>query len=98
MTTKKLKPVVVTTEYRGVFFGYLDESKSELPTKAMMTDVRCCIYWSAEVKGVLGLAAAAPNKDCRVGLKVPSADLWKITGVFDCTPESVTAWEMSPWK
>ena len=91
------KPVVVTTEHRGVFFGYVVDD-TNAPTSIKLKDVRNCVYWSQQTKGVLGLAAAGPSKDSRIGPKVPEADLWKITGVFACSPEATEAWESEPWK
>jgi hypothetical protein len=91
------KAVVVTTEFRGVFFGYV-ENDSELPTKVELVDARNCVYWSAQTKGVVGLAATGPNKECKIGPKVPHMTLWKITGVFQCTPEAIQNWEEGMWK
>ncbi len=95
MSTKK--PVIVTTEHRGVFFGYV-ENDSELPISVELSGVRNCVYWSQQTKGVLGLAAKGPNSDCRIGPKIPDAKIWKVTGVFACTPEATEAWEQGPWK
>lgn len=95
MTEKKA--VVVTTEFRGVFFGYLEDD-SDAPNKIRLSDGRLCIYWSPETHGVLGLAAAGPNKDCRIGAKVPEITIWKISGIFQCTPEAAAAWELEPWS
>lgn len=92
-----MKPVLVTTEHRGVFFGYVVDD-SQVPIKIDLKDVRNCISWAASVKGVLGLAATGPNNDCRIGPKVPAASLWKITAVFDCSAEAVTKWENGPWS
>lgn len=97
MATEKKKPVVVTTEYRGVFFGYVEDSK-EAPVRIELSDVRNCIYWSTSIKGVLGLAATGPNSDCKIGPSVPTATIWKVTGIFGCTSEAAEAWEKSAWK
>ena len=91
------RPVVVTTEHRGVFFGYVKDD-SELPQKITLSQARMCVYWSSDTKGVLGLAATGPTKSCRVGLAVPKFEAWKITGVIECTPEATEAWESGPWK
>jgi hypothetical protein len=93
----KMKAIVVTTEFRGVFFGYV-EDESTLPESVTLKDARNCVYWSSSVKGVLGLAAGGPNKDCRVGSKVPSLTVWKITGVAECSDVAVKAWESEPWN
>ena len=94
---KKEIAVVVTTEHRGVFFGYMDESKVHDEAISLRA-ARNCIYWSADVKGFIGLSATGPNNNCKIG---PSADiqsLRKITSVLLCSPEAVTAWEGAPWS
>lgn len=91
------KAVVVTTEFRGVFFGYV-QNDSEAPTRIELINARNCVYWSAQTKGVLGLAATGPNKECRIGPKVPEITLWKITGIFTCSPDAIAQWEEGMWK
>ena len=98
MTTKKkapkLRPVLVTTEHRGVFFGYTDKIDGETIT---LTNARNCIYWSAAVKGFLGLAATGPDAACRIGPRA-NLTLRAITSVAEVTPAAVQAWEAAPWK
>lgn len=91
------RPVVITTEWRGVFFGYMKD-ESEKPNRIILENARLCVYWSTQTRGVLGLAANGPNEDCRIGPRVPSAEIWKVTGIFDCTPEATEQWELGPWK
>jgi hypothetical protein len=88
------RAVLVTTEYRGVFFGYATDTAGET---IKLRAARNCLYWSADAKGFLGLASAGPTKGCRVG---PAADieLRKITCVAEVTPEAVTKWESAPWS
>ena len=90
-------PVIVTTEHRGVFFGYLN---GEAPTKekATITEARNCIYWDADTKGFMGLAVDGPGSKCRVGPAAPSVTLYGITGVVTCTPEAAAKWESAPWS
>lgn len=87
------RPVLVTTEHRGVFFGY-EEVRGENTIK--LKRARNCLYWSADTKGFLGLAATGPTSGCRIG---PAADveLFKVTSISDVTPEAVKAWERAPW-
>lgn len=86
--------VLVTTSHRGVFFGYATETST--PTIKLRA-ARNCIYWPAETKGFLGLAAHGPTKGARVG---PAADieLRDITCVATCTEEAVRLWETAPWS
>lgn len=99
MAAKKSKSraVLVTTEHRGVFFGYVtDESKA--PERIELRDMRNCIYWSSAERGVFGLAATGPGRSCKIGPKVPKFTAWKITSVTDCTPEAVEKWEAATWS
>ena len=89
----KDRAVLVTTTHKGVFFGYAGETDG---ATIKLRAARNCIYWSADVKGFIGLAATGPSKGCKIG---PSADieLRDITCVVECTPEAITAWEGAPW-
>lgn len=92
--TKKERPVIVTTSYRGVFFGYATETSCDV---IHLKRARNCVYWSADVKGVLGLASTGPSSSCRIG---PAADieLRSVTAVVEVSPEAVAKWEGAPWK
>jgi hypothetical protein len=96
MAEKHGRPVLVTTQHRGVFFGYLDGK----PTKEQLTikQARNCLYWSPDVKGFIGLAEQGPTKNCRVGPASPEMTLFNITAVVTCTPEAAAKWEEAPWK
>ena len=87
------RPVVVTTEFRGVFFGYCEDTDADPLT---LTGARLCISWSTDVHGFMGLASGGPTKNCKIG---PRADitLKKITSVLECTPDAVKAWEAAKW-
>lgn len=93
----KNKPVVVTTENRGVFFGYVtDDSKS--PAQITIEKARMCVYWDTDTKGVLGLAANGPTKGCRITHAIPAMTAYKVTAILDCSPEATEKWEQSVWK
>ena len=89
----KLRPVLVTTVHRGVFFGYASDTKGD---RIFLKDGRNCVYWSADCKGFLGLAANGPTKNCKVG---PKADITvrNITSVSEVGPDAAKAWESQPW-
>ena len=96
MPTTKTRPVVVTTEHRGVFFGNLNSSDDTDKTVSL-TDAQMCVYWSADVKGVLGLAATGPSRSCKVTPPVPKITLQAVTAVMDATTEAEKAWQARPW-
>lgn len=87
---EQMKPVLITTEFRGVFFGYLKTDES--PAKLTLTSARNCIYWSASVGGFLGLAANGPDSDCRIGKEVPEITLYKITSVTPVEEKAAAKW------
>ena len=88
------RAVLVTTKYRGVFFGYADDTSG---STIKLSDARCAIYWSTDVKGFMGLAETGPSASCRIGAKA-SIELRGVTSVVDCTPEAVRAWDAALWE
>lgn len=90
----KERAVVVTTEHRGVFFGYADETDGDIIN---LRAARCCLSWSSNIRGFIGLAATGPDKQSRVG-PAANMEVRKITSVIECTPEATAAWEAAPWK
>lgn len=94
MTKASKKPVLVTTEFRGVFFGYVKDNK-KLPEELTLTGVRNCIYWS-NCGGFLGLATRGPNKDCRISERVSELEIYKITSVSPVTEAAESAWNSAP--
>jgi hypothetical protein len=93
-TTSKARPVVVTTAHRGVFFGYATDIDGET---IALRDARLCVYWSADVKGFMGLASNGPSASCRIGLAADIV-LRNITAVLAVTPAAEAAWKAAPWK
>ena len=85
----KSRPVLVTTEFRGVFFGYAEDTSGENIT---LTKARNCIYWPSTQGGFMGLASDGPVKGARIGATVDKLDLRKVTSVVEVTPKAVEAW------
>lgn len=87
------KAVLITTEFRGVFFGYIKNDK-KAPEELTITGARNCIYWSADCGGFLGLAATGPTKSCKIGKKVSELTVYKITSITPIEDDSaIKAWE-----
>jgi hypothetical protein len=91
----KSLPLVVTTEYRGVFFGY-GEPTTE--TTIRLEKAQLCVYWSSDVKGVVGLAAKGPSKNCKIGPPAPAITLQKVTAVLEVSAEAEKRWKEQPWN
>jgi hypothetical protein len=89
------KPVLVTTEHRGVFQGDL-ESYDATTRTAIIRQARCVIRW-AGIRGFVALAATGPTSSCRISAAGPRMTLEKVTSVTECTPEAVAAFQKEPW-
>ena len=87
--TNSERPVIVTTEFRGVFFGYASDTSGDTVT---LKRARNCIYWSAQTGGFMGLATTGPAAGCRVGEWADSIELRKVTAVLEMTEAAVAAW------
>jgi len=87
-------PVLVTTEHRGVFFGYINPEDEENKAKLRVRKCRCAIYWSGE-RGFLGLASHGPEDGSHIGSEAPVVTLHDITNVARCTDEAVAVWTRS---
>lgn len=83
------RPVLVTTEYRGVFFGYAEDTSGDTIT---LKRARNCIYWPAEQGGFMGLASEGPAKGSRIGAPVEQIELRKITAVTEVTAAAADKW------
>jgi hypothetical protein len=88
-TTKRA--VIITTKYRGVYFGYL-ESHNEERESCVLTNARMAIYWGT-TKGVDQLAASGPTSTSKLGALAPKVWLPGLTSVSDCTEAAIAAWE-----
>lgn len=95
MSKQKEQPVMVTTEFKGVFFGYI----TEIPTNGTITlkRARNCVYWSSDIHGFMGLASTGPNKNCKIGPAVLSITLQKVTAVIEVSLSAAEKWETGPW-
>lgn len=85
------KTVLVTTEFRGVFFGFIKNDK-KLPSEITLTKAKNCIYWSSDVGGFLGLASKGPSISCKIGKEVKEITLYKITSVTPVDEEATEKW------
>lgn len=100
---KKTKPsetaarrmVLVTTTHRGVFAGDLEAllEETDNPTRAVLTGARNVISWSADMRGVLGLASIGPSESCKIGAKVERLRLYDITAIVDIGEEATAKWD-----
>ncbi len=83
------QPVIVCTDKRGVVFGYTTNTDAR---PIVLTKARMCLYWSADVGGVFGLAEKGPTKDCKISAVVPSISLEGVTAIMTVDSGSEKAW------
>lgn len=88
---EKKEAILVTTEYRGIFFGYVKD-KSKLPQEITLTLPRNCIYWSEDLEGFIGLSVKGPNDTCTIGCKGIEMTLYKITSTAKVSKEAEKKW------
>lgn len=88
--------VVVTTDKKGVFAGYIDKLTEN--TTLRLEDAQMCVYWTPETKGVLGLAANGPGKGCKIGPPVPAITLHGVHAVMETSAKAEEAWTSQPWN
>jgi hypothetical protein len=85
---KQRRPVMVTTEFRTVHFGYAKDTDGKT---IKLKDARNCMYWSSDIGGLMGLASIGPSASCRIGATA-DVTLRKITAVHEVTAKAEAAW------
>jgi len=92
------KMVVITTDKdrRGVFFGELVSYDAD-KQYAILKDAQMAIYWSAETKGVLGLASHGPQKGSRISPIIPRIELNGVTSKMDVSNNAIKQWRAKLW-
>jgi hypothetical protein len=88
------RPVVVTTVHRGVFFGYLEKTDGDQVT---LTRAKNCRYWTADVRGFMGLATFGPKDGCKIGPSVDRLKLYGVTAILDVSSQAEAAWGLDTW-
>jgi len=83
----ELRPVIVCTKYRGVFFGYGKDTRGKnIDLKA----ARMIISWGTS-RGLLELAHTGPTGASEISAPA-DAEIRGVTAVFELAPEAVKAW------
>jgi Domain of unknown function (DUF6948) len=88
MAKKTERPVIVCTEFRGVFFGYAQDTTGDV---IQLKRARMAIYWGTK-RGVMELAEVGPNANSKISARA-DIEVRKITAIFEVTDAAKTAWE-----
>lgn len=85
---EKLRPVIVCTSVRGVFFGYADDTRGDV---IKLTDARMAIRWGT-TRGVMQLAQTGPTERSIISAKA-NIEVRGITAVFEVETEAEANWK-----
>ena len=86
-----MKPVLITTEHRGVFAGLIDNDQDITARSMPLKQAKMAIYWGT-TRGVMELAQSGPTGNSRISLPADIPALHDITAVFEITPEAWAKW------
>lgn len=92
MEIEKGTPVLVTTKFRGVFFGRF-VTMFDGGEGATLSGARNCISWTKECGGFLGLAKVGPVGESKIGPPVETLHLKGVTSIASCSPEATELWD-----
>lgn len=82
------RPVIVCTEYRGVFFGYAEDTSGNAIS---LKRARMAIYWGT-TKGIMELCETGPTSKSKISARA-DVELRKVTSVFEVQEGAVSKWE-----
>lgn len=85
------RAVIVCTEYKGVFFGYAEDTTGEA---IRLRRARMAIYWGT-TRGVLELAETGPTAKSKISARA-DLEARKVTAVFEVSAKAAEAWEAAP--
>lgn len=88
MAKAKERPVIICTEFRGVFFGYAADTSGDV---IKLTKARMAIYWGT-TRGVMELAETGPTSKSRISARA-DIEIRKVTAVFEVTEAATAKWE-----
>lgn len=90
--------VLITTDStkRGVFSGLISAADVDKETLTI-EEMRMAVYWSTDMKGVLGLASMGPSKTCKISKAVKKATISGVTAVVELSNEAFEKWRSEPW-
>lgn len=82
------RPVIVCTEYRGVFFGYASDTSGD---RINLRAAKMAIYFGTD-RGVMQLAQTGPTPKSKISAPA-DIEVRKVTAVFEVTSEAAAKWE-----
>lgn len=87
-----MKPVLITTEYRGVFAGLIAVDQDLTARSMPLKGAKMAIYWGT-TRGVMELCEVGPNSRSKISLPADIPMLHGITAIFDIAPDAWKKWQ-----
>lgn len=86
-----MKPVLISTDNRGIYYGYLVENKA--PSHVVLEKARVCVAWDTGEKGYLYLATEGPEGVATVSPACGRVEVYGVGTIADCTERAAEAWD-----
>lgn len=94
MVTKRA--ILIHTSRNEIFFGY---STNELHEEEMLLlEARNIVRYSADNRGMIGLAAVGPRKQCKVSYSVPELYVRNVVWACAVRAEAIAHFEAAIWE
>jgi len=87
-----MKPVLVTTQHRGVFAGLIADDQDLSARSMPLKSAKMAIYWGT-TRGVMELCLTGPTSYSKISLPADIPMLHDVTAIFDIAPEAWAKWE-----
>ena len=83
-----MRPVIVCTLHRGVFFGHAEDTSGDV---IHLKVAKMAIYWGT-TRGVMELANTGPTSSSKISLPA-DIEVRSVTAVFEVTEAAAAKWE-----
>ena len=87
-----MKPVLITTQHRGVFAGLVPDDQDMSARSMPLTQARMAIKWGT-TRGVMQLAETGPTSSSKISAVADIPMLNDITAIFAITDEAWEKWQ-----
>jgi hypothetical protein len=88
------KMYLVLTEFKEIFCGFSTDVSGD---RIKLRNARQAIYYSAESKGLLGLAVNGPGSGSKIG-PAANIEVRRVVNVIECSSAATSAWEKAEWE
>lgn len=87
-----MKPVLVTTQHRGVFGGLIPDDQDLTAKQIPLKAARMAIYWGT-TRGLMELCETGPTSSSRISASADIPMLHDITAIFSISDKAWEKWQ-----